>query len=115
MNFSSSQLALVAYANVNGTDASLVKSDGFVASTKVSTGVSVLFLSTALAQDVTGGVCGDLLMVTPGKSNGSHNPKSVAASNITSTSIMVVLSGTTSENTDFSILVLRTVLPPATP
>jgi hypothetical protein len=114
VNFSTSQLALVAYALVDGSDASLVESNGFVTSTKVATGVSVLFLSTALAQDLVAGKCRDLLVVTPGKSNGALNPKTVAASNITSTAIMVAL-GSSPENTDFSILVMRTVLPPATP
>jgi hypothetical protein len=112
VNFSTSKLALVAYALVDGSDASMLESDGFVASSKLSTGVTVLFLSTTLAQDMVSGKCHDLLVVTPGTTNGAHNPKGVAASNVTSTRVTVVLGG---ENTDFSILVLRTVLPPATP
>jgi hypothetical protein len=115
VNFSTSQLALVAYASVDGSDASLVESDGFVGSTKIATGVSMLFLSTALAQDLVNGRCHDLLVVTPGKSNGSLNPHGVSAANVSSTAIMVALGTPSSEDTDFTILVLRTVLPPTTP
>jgi hypothetical protein len=115
MDFSSSKLALVAYAAVDGSDASLTESNGFAASTKLSTGISVLFLSTALAQDIVNGKCHDILQVTPGKSDGSLNAKAVAAANLNSTAIMVVMGTGSLENTDFSICVLRTVIPPTTP
>jgi hypothetical protein len=115
MNFSTSQLALVAYASVSGSDASLTESNGFVASTKISTGTSLLFLSTALSQDLVAGKCHDLLSVTPGKSDGSFIARGVSAANITSTAIQVVLASDTVGNTDFTIMVFRTVLPPQTP
>ena len=73
--------------------------------------MTTLFLSTALAQATTSGVYTDLLVVTPGSSNGAQNAKSFCASQLTSTAIMVVMSS--AENTNFSILVLRTVIPPA--
>ncbi len=113
MDFSSANLALVAYALVSGADGSLVENSGFAASTKLTTGVSILYLSTALAQEAVTGVYRDILVVTPGKSNGSLNSKSLAVANTSSTAIQVVFSS--SENTDFSILVLRTVLPPVVP
>lgn len=108
--FSTANLALVAYASVSGVDGSIIDGSGFASSTKISTGVTNLFLSTSLAQEAVSGTYRDLLVVTPGQSNGSQNPKSVCASMLTSTAVGVVFSS--SENTDFTIMVLRTVLPP---
>ena len=110
MNFSSSNLALVAYAAVLGSDGSMPCSNGLASSTRVTTGTYQLFLSSSLAQSTTTGAAPDLLVVTPGKSGGSLISQSFAASQTTSTMVTVVTNGS---DTDFSLLVLRTILPPA--
>ena len=117
MDFSNHDLALVAYALVNGVDASLIESNGIVSSTKISTGITQLFLDPTLAQDFDGVRSKAMLSVTPGVSGGSLSfiARGVSAGFIASTAIQVVLASDTVGNTDFSILVLRTVLPPVTP
>ena len=111
MNFSSSNLALVAYAAVLGSDGSMSCSGGFASSTRVTTGTYQLFLSTALAQSTTTGAAPDLISVTPGKSSsGSLVSQSCAAAQSNSTMVSVVTNGS---DTDFSLMVWRTVVPPA--
>ena len=119
--FDSAGLAIVAYAQVDGATGNSVSTalaNSGVSTTKVSTGLYQVFLPTGLTQDASR----DLIFVQPKAVPGttaiylglSVNAQVVEESATTKQVKLVGSSnalGTTAVDSDFDVLVLRTILP----
>lgn len=119
--FDSAGLAIVAYAQVDGATGSSTTTglaNSGVSTTRISTGLYQLFLPTGLAQDHSR----DLIVVQPKAlptttaiNDGTHPVAFVVENSATVKQVsMWGVAGswaTTSVDSDFDVLILRTVLP----
>lgn len=112
MDFSTSALALVAYASVKA-DGTLLKANGFAACQKLATGMYLLTLTDDLAQEPQwneSGVYPDILVVSLAGSNTS----TISAHHANAKQISVASMSLTPayQDNNFSLLVYRPVIPP---
>jgi hypothetical protein len=107
-----SDLTLVAFAKVKGSDGSLLLSNGFMASQRLSAGMYLLTLSDDLAQDPTwnsDGIYPDLLMFSIAGNNtmmigGSHaNQKQITTAILSADKVF--------SDCDHNVLVYRPTRP----
>ena len=114
--FDSAGLAIVAYVQVNGSDGSSVSTalaNSGVSTTKVPSpdGTYLITLSSALGQDPSR----DLIFVQPTSPNaltpGTPFPSVNVVDHDDYTKEVQIGSGTTAVNSDFNVLILRTILP----
>jgi hypothetical protein len=116
--FDSAGLAIVAYAQVTGGTSSTATANSGVSTTRVTTGIYQVFLPTGLAQSDTK----DLIFVQP-KANPSTTAiqlgcavdanvveESASTKQVKLTGVSGTLT-TTAIDSDFDILILRTILP----
>lgn len=110
MDFSSSNLALVAYASVS-SDGVLLQSSGFASCQNTSLGHYTLTLVNELAQQPTGEVYPDLLTISAcGSGIAMTNAHHASATTI---DVLTMNAAAAYANTSFTLLVLRPVIPAA--
>jgi hypothetical protein len=116
--FDSAGLAIVAYAQVAGVDGTSVSTalaNSGVSTTKITTGLYQVFLPTGLTQDASK----DLIFIQPKAvpSTTAIQLGDAVVANLVEVSATVkqvkltAAIGTTAVDSDFNILVLRTILP----
>jgi hypothetical protein len=113
--FDSANLACVAYAEVDGATGASTACNSGLLTTRVSTGVYHLSLPTGLGQVASK----DLIVVQPKVTTAPSTPAGnvTALVNDTDTDTKVVYCGnsvTTQVDCSFSVIVLRTTVPPTT-
>ncbi len=114
MDFSTANLALVAYASVD-SDGTLLKSSGFLSSQHLGTGMYLLTLTDELAQEPywnEAGVYPDFVMVSLAGSNTSTI--TAQHSNAKQISVASVSLAPAFQDNKFNVLVFRSVIPPTT-
>ncbi len=108
--FDSSTLAIVAYAEVNGTTGGSTTCSDKMATTRLSQGTYQCLLSTGLYQDNSR----DLILATPKVTTAiaTAGPRSAVTFEVSSQEKRVIIyDATTYLDSDFDVLVLRTTLP----
>ena len=104
----SAALAIVAYAEVDGVKGDSTETNSGVTTTRQSLGKYSVALSTAAGQQANR----DLIFVQAKSTGVGPVMSSVDDSAMTTKLVSFATSATTAADTSFSILVLRTVLPP---
>lgn len=108
--FDSSTLAIVAYAEVNGTDGASTTCSDKMATTRLGLGTYQCLLTTGLYQDNSR----DLILVTPKITTAisAAGVRAACSYEVSPEEKQVIIhNGTTLLDSDFDVLVLRTTLP----
>jgi len=111
--FSSANLAVVAYAEVEGSAGASTATNSGVRTTRIALGQYAVVLPTNLAQEQAR----DLIFVQPKSSDVFPNTKimglgALVVDSMATTKIVKISNVTTCVDCDFSILILRTTVPP---
>jgi len=111
--FSSANLAVVAYAEVEGSAGASTATNSGVRTTRIALGRYVVILPTNLSQEAAR----DLIFVQPKSSKPKPDAEllgvgAVASDTLTTTKTVQISNSTTCVDCDFSIIIMRTTVPP---
>jgi hypothetical protein len=112
--FDQAKLAVVAYAEVNGNDGSSTRTNSGIVTTKLGTGTYQLSLPVA-SQNQLGlqqFSDRDLIFVQPLNATAPLGATAVNDANQTNKLVFIGNSATTAVDSDFSVLILRTLIVP---
>jgi hypothetical protein len=114
--FDQAKLAVVAYAEVTGLDGSSTRTNSGIATTRLALGTYALDLPVASQNQVGLQQFSDrdLIFVQPLNATVALATSAVNDANQTRKLVFIGSSATTSVDSDFSVLILRTLTPPTT-
>jgi hypothetical protein len=112
--FDQAKLAVVAYAEVSGTDGSSTKTNSGIVTTRLGTGTYQLALPVASQNQIGLQQFSDrdLIFVQPLNATLPLSTTAVNDSNQTNKIVFLGSSATTAADSDFSVLILRTLTVP---